>query len=246
MNRNKIEGAEPSGALPRHIAVIMDGNGRWAKKRLMPRSFGHQQGMNRMIGLLEHAFEVGIDYVTVYALSTENLKRPKEELDGLFNLIRKHFVDCMRRICSRGVRLKILGDVSLLPQDVQGLLKKAEEDSAMYSGRGVNVALGYGSRAEIVRAARLAAERGETLTEENFSSYLYTAGQPDPDLVIRTGKERRLSNFLLFQSAYAELYFFDKMFPEFSDRDLDEAIAEYGRRTRRFGRTDEQCGTGAE
>lgn len=246
MNRNKIEGAEQSGALPKHIAVIMDGNGRWAKKRLMPRSFGHQQGMNRMIGLLEHAFEVGIDYVTVYALSTENLKRPKEELDGLFNLIRKHFVDCMRRICSRGVRLKILGDVSLLPQDVQGLLKKAEEDSAMYLGRGVNVALGYGSRAEIVRAARLAAERGETLNEENFSSYLYTAGQPDPDLVIRTGKERRLSNFLLFQSAYAELYFSDKMFPEFSDRDLDEAIAEYGRRTRRFGRTDEQCGTGAE
>lgn len=150
MKKNKIEGAEQSGLLPKHIAVIMDGNGRWAKKRLMPRSFGHQQGMNRMIGLLEHAFDVGIDYVTVYALSTENLKRPKEELDGLFNLLRKHFVDCMRRICARGVRLKILGDVSLLPQDVQGLLKKAEEDSVMYLGRGVNVALGYGSRAEIV------------------------------------------------------------------------------------------------
>mgnify|MGYP002560393458 FL=1 len=232
--------------LPKHIAVIMDGNGRWAKKRLMPRSFGHQQGMNRMIGLLEHAFDVGIDYVTVYALSTENLKRPKEELDGLFNLLRKHFVDCMRRICARGVRLKILGDVSLLPQDVQGLLKKAEEDSVMYLGRGVNVALGYGSRAEIVRAAKLAAERGKTLTEENFSDFLYTAGQPDPDLVIRTGKEQRLSNFLLFQSAYAELYFSDKMFPEFSDKDLDEAIAEYGRRTRRFGKTDEQCAKGGE
>ena len=246
MKKNKIVGAEQSGLLPKHIAVIMDGNGRWAKKRLMPRSFGHQQGMNRMIGLLEHAFDVGIDYVTVYALSTENLKRPKEELDGLFNLLRKHFVDCMRRICARGVRLKILGDVSLLPQDVQGLLKKAEEDSVMYLGRGVNVALGYGSRAEIVRAAKLAAERGKTLTEENFSDFLYTAGQPDPDLVIRTGKEQRLSNFLLFQSAYAELYFSDKMFPEFSDKDLDEAIAEYGRRTRRFGKTDEQCAKGGE
>ena len=133
-----------------------------------------------------------------------------------------------------------------LPQDVQGLLKKAEEDSVMYLGRGVNVALGYGSRAEIVRAAKLAAERGKTLTEENFSDFLYTAGQPDPDLVIRTGKEQRLSNFLLFQSAYAELYFSDKMFPEFSDKDLDEAIAEYGRRTRRFGKTDEQCAKGGE
>ena len=116
----------------------------------------------------------------------------------------------------------------------------------MYLGRGVNVSLGYGSRAEIVRAAKLAAERGKTLTEENFSDFLYTAGQPDPDLVIRTGKEQRLSNFLLFQSAYAELYFSDKMFPEFSDKDLDEAIAEYGRRTRRFGKTDEQCAKGGE
>lgn len=179
--------------------------------------------------------------VTVYALSTENLKRPKEELDGLFNLIRKHFIDCMNRICSRGVRLRILGDISLLPADVQELLKKAEEDSARYLGRGVNVALGYGSRAEIVRAANIAVEKGEKLTEESFASLLYTHGQPDPDLVIRTGKEMRLSNYLLYQSAYAELYFSEKMFPEFSDEDLDEAIAEFSRRTRRFGKTDEQC-----
>lgn len=239
MDKNKIDG-EPSGRLPRHVAIIMDGNGRWAKKRLMPRSFGHRQGMNRMIGLLEHGFDLGIDYVTVYALSTENLKRPKEELDGLFDLIRKHFVDCMKKICSRGVRLRVLGDVSLLPADVQELLKKAESDSAKYEGRGVNVALGYGSRAEIVRAVNAAVERGKKVTEESFSSLLYTADQPDPDLVIRTGKEQRLSNFLLYQSAYAELYFSDKMFPEFSDKDLDRAIEEYGKRTRRFGKTDEQ------
>lgn len=237
MKKNKIDGE----GLPRHIAVIMDGNGRWAKKRLMPRSYGHRQGMSRMVGLLEHAFDLGIEYVTVYALSTENLKRPKEELDGLFELIRKNFLDCMRKICSRGVRLRILGDIGLLPEDVQRLLKEAEEESSKYEGRGVNVALGYGSRAEIVRAVNLAVEAGKHVTEESFSSLLYTHGQPDPDLVIRTGKEMRLSNYLLYQSAYAELYFSDKMFPEFSDEDLDEAIAEYGRRTRRFGKTDEQC-----
>lgn len=237
MKKNKIDGE----GLPRHIAVIMDGNGRWAKKRLMPRSYGHRQGMSRMVGLLEHAFDLGIEYVTVYALSTENLKRPKEELDGLFDLIRKNFLDCMRKICSRGVRLRILGNVGLLPEDVRRLLKEAEEESSKYEGRGVNVALGYGSRAEIVRAVNLAVEAGKRVTEESFSSLLYTHGQPDPDLVIRTGKEMRLSNYLLYQSAYAELYFSDKMFPEFSDEDLDEAIAEYGRRTRRFGKTDEQC-----
>lgn len=126
MKKNKIDGE----GLPRHVAVIMDGNGRWAKRRLMPRSFGHQQGMNRMIGLLEHAFDIGIEYVTVYALSTENLLRPQEELNGLFNLLRKHFLDCMKKICSRGVRLHILGDVSLLPDDVRALLKQAEADSA--------------------------------------------------------------------------------------------------------------------
>ncbi len=237
MKKNKIDGE----GLPRHIAVIMDGNGRWAKKRLMPRSYGHRQGMSRMVGLLEHAFDLGIEYVTVYALSTENLKRPKEELDGLFELIRKNFLDCMRKICSRGVRLRILGETKLLPEDVQRLLKEAEEESSKYEGRGVNVALGYGSRAEIIRAVNLAVEAGKRVTEESFSSLLYTHGQPDPDLVIRTGKEMRLSNYLLYQSAYAELYFSDKMFPEFSDEDLDEAIAEYGRRTRRFGKTDEQC-----
>ena len=237
MKKNKIDGE----GRPRHIAVIMDGNGRWAKKRLMPRSYGHRQGMSRMVGLLEHAFVLGIEYVTVYALPTESLLRPKEELDGLYDLIRKNFLDCMRKICSRGVRLRILGNVGLLPEDVQRLLKEAEEESSKYEGRGVNVALGYGSRAEIVRAVNLAVEAGKRVTEESFSSLLYTHGQPDPDLVIRTGKEMRLSNYLLYQSAYAELYFSDKMFPEFSDKDLDEAIAEYGRRPRRFGKTDEQC-----
>lgn len=245
MARNKIKGAGAPARLPGHIAVIMDGNGRWAKKRLMPRSFGHSQGMNRMVGLIEHAFETGVNYVTVYALSTENLSRPQAELEELYNLIRNNFLELTRRICARGARLRIIGDLSPLPGDVREILRRAEAETAAYEGRGkgVNVAIGYGSRAEIVRAVNLAVEKGEKVTEESFSGLLYTGGLPDPDLVIRTGKEVRLSNYLLYQSAYAELYFSEKMFPEFSDKDLDEAIEEFSRRTRRFGKTDEQCET---
>lgn len=237
MNENTING---NVRLPKHVGIIMDGNGRWAKKRLMPRSFGHKKGMERMLGLLEHAFDVGINYLTVYALSTENLKRPKEELDGLYNLIREHFVPSMRKICKRGVRLKVLGDLSLLPEDVQKLLTDAEKETEGFTGKGLNVALAYGGRQEIVRAVRKTLEDGEEVSIDSVSSRLYTAGQPEPDFIIRTGKELRLSNFLLWQSAYAELYFSDKMFPEFTDVDFDEAIGEFLSRTRRFGKTDEQ------
>lgn len=229
--------------IPRHIALIMDGNGRWAKRRLMPRSFGHRRGMERMIGLMEHAFDLGVDYITVYALSTENLKRPQEELNGLFDLIRNHFREYMGRVCARGVRLRIIGDTSLLPEDVQEILRSSEAETEQYAGKGINVALCYGARDEIVRAVNLAVEKGEKVTEEEFSGLLYTGGQPDPDLIIRTGKEIRLSNFLLYQAAYAELYFSNKMFPEFSNRELEKAIAEFSRRTRRFGKTDEQLKT---
>lgn len=226
--------------IPRHIAIIMDGNGRWAKKRLMPRSFGHKQGMERMIGLMEHAFALGVEYITVYALSTENLKRPQEELEGLFSLFRNHFKEYMSRVCARGVRLRAVGNVSLLPDDVQKILRQAEADTARFAGKGINVAVAYGARDEIVHAVNAAVEKGEKVTEESFSKLLYTGEVPDPDLIIRTGKEVRLSNFLLYQAAYAELYFSDKMFPDFSDKELDRAIAEFSRRTRRFGKTDEQ------
>ncbi len=237
MRGNKIkEGVN----IPQHIAIIMDGNGRWAKKRLMPRSFGHRQGMERMIGLMEHAFDLGVSYITVYALSTENLKRPQEELEGLFNLIRNHFDEYMGRVCARGVRLSVIGDTALLPEDVQEILRASEAKTACYEGKGINIALCYGARAEIVRAANLAIEKGEAVTEESFAKLLYTSEQPDPDLIIRTGKEVRLSNFLLWQAAYAELYFSDKMFPEFSDKDLEKAIFWFSGRTRRFGKTDEQ------
>lgn len=207
---------------------------------MLPRTLGHQQGLSRMIALMERAYDLGVEYVTVYALSTENLNRPQEELEGLYNLIRTRFIDGMRRICDKGIRLRVIGEIGLLPEDVQEIVRKAEADTACYQGRGVNVALAYGSRAEIVRAANEAIAAGEALTEESLSKRLYTADIPDPDLIIRTGKEKRLSNFLLYQGAYAELYFSDKMFPEFSDEDLETAFEEYARRTRRFGKTDEQ------
>ena len=228
--------------LPRHVAIIMDGNGRWAKSRLMPRGFGHQQGLSRMIELLEYAYDCGVEFVTVYALSTENLNRPKEELEGLFDLIRKRFVDGMRKVCQRGVRLRVIGETWRLPKDVQELVAKAEADTEQFerSGKGLNVAIAYGARSEIARAAREAVKAGEPITEETISAHLYTYGQPDPDLIIRTGKEVRLSNFLLFQGAYAELYFSEKMFPEFTCKDMDAAFEEFALRTRRFGKTDEQ------
>ena len=159
----------------------------------------------------------------------------------MFSLMREHFVSGMKKICDRGVRLKVIGDKSLLPSDVVELIEKAEKDSERYEGKGVNVALAYGARAELVRAATLAAAAGVPVSEESLSSFLYTGGQPEVDLIIRTGKEKRLSNFLLYQAAYAELYFSDKMFPEFSDEDLDEAIADFSSRKRRYGKTDEQC-----
>ena len=228
--------------MPRHVAIIMDGNGRWAKSHLMPRGFGHQQGLSRMIELLEHAYDCGVEYVTVYALSTENLKRPQEELEGLYNLMRKRFVDGMQKVCRRGIRLRVIGETWRLPKDIQELIVQAEEDTVPFenSGKGLNVALAYGARSEIARAAREAVKAGEPIAEETLAAHLYTQGQPDPDLIIRTGKEVRLSNFLLFQGAYAELYFSEKMFPEFTCKDFDAALEEYASRTRRFGKTDEQ------
>ena len=173
-----------AASLPRHIGVIMDGNGRWAKKRLLPRSVGHRYGMDRMMGLLRHALDVGVNYVTVYALSTENFSRPQKELDCLFDLIRNHFVPCMREIAERKARVRVIGDLSLFPSDVQKLLLQAQEESAMYEGRGVNVALGYGSRAEIARAAEKAAEkrkaRAERLPNGIFPNFSTRRGCPIP------------------------------------------------------------------
>lgn len=222
--------------LPVHVGLIMDGNGRWAQKKHMPRSFGHNAGMNTMIKLAAHASGLGIKYLTVYTLSTENLSRPQDELDGLFALFRGYFKTNVKKLYKRGAAVKIIGDISPLPDDVQTLLKEGESGSPADAEFTLVFAINYGARSEIVRAVNLAVERGEKVTESDFAATLYTGGIPDPDLIIRTGGEVRLSNFLTYQAAYSELYFTDVLFPDFGTREFDKALKEYERRDRRFGK----------
>lgn len=227
-----MEGKE---VLPRHVGLIMDGNGRWAKLRHMPRSYGHNAGMNRMIGLAEHAKARGVKYLTAYTLSTENLARPKEEVEGLYNLFRKYFKSNVKKLYKKGSAVKVIGDLSALPEDVAALLRDGEENSPADAQFTLIFAINYGTRSEILRAVNLAVENGKILCAEEFAKFLYTDGIPDPDFIIRTGGEKRLSNFLTFQAAYAELYFCDILFPDFSDAEFDAALDEFARRDRRFG-----------
>ncbi len=220
---------------PRHVGLIMDGNGRWAKKRLMPRGYGHNAGMNRMIGLAERAKERGVRYLTVYTLSTENFSRPKEELEGLYSLFRKYFAENVKKLYKKGAAVKVIGDISVLPQDIQRLLMDGEKNSPRSAEFTLIFAINYGARAEILRAVRLAQEQKEEIDADGFARLLYTDGIPDPDLIIRTGGEKRLSNFLMYQAAYAELYFSDTLFPDFSDGEFDKALDDFSRRERRFG-----------
>lgn len=222
--------------IPLHVGIIMDGNGRWANKRLMPRSFGHKSGMNRMIGLAEYAQKVGIKYLTVYALSTENLSRPKDELDGLFDLFRKYFKENVLKLYAQNACVRVIGDLSVLPEDVAKLLTDGEKNSPQDARFTLTFAINYGSRAEIINAVNRAVESGEKIDMDKFASLLYTNGIPDPDLIIRTGGELRLSNFLMYQAAYAELYFTKVLFPDFTDSEFDRALKDYATRERRFGK----------
>jgi undecaprenyl diphosphate synthase len=222
--------------IPLHVGLIMDGNGRWAKKRLMPRSYGHSAGMGAMIKIAEYAKARGVKYLTVYTLSTENLMRPKEELDGLYSLFRKYFTKNVQKLYSQGAGLKIIGDISVLPDDVRTLLENGEKNSPENCGFTLIFAINYGSRSELLRAVNLAVERGEKLDEKGLSALLYTDGMPDPDLIIRTGGEMRLSNFLCFQAAYSELYFTDVLFPDFDEKEFDKALEDYAKRERRYGK----------
>ena len=226
--------------LPRHIAIILDGNGRWAKRRGLPRTAGHAAGAETFRRIATYCKDIGIDYLTVYAFSTENWKRPREEVDAIMGLLGKYLREAVDTMERAHIRLKILGDPEILPKNLRDLIDETADISTHYEGFQANVCLNYGGRDEIVRAALRFAEdykagKAATLTEESFSNYMFSAGIPDPDLIIRPGGEMRLSNFLMWESAYSELIFTDVLWPDFTSGDIDAAIAEYQRRDRRFG-----------
>lgn len=229
-------------SLPLHVGIIMDGNGRWAQKRGLPRSAGHKQGALVFRKIVRHAADLGIPVLTVYAFSTENWKRPRDEVAGLMSLMRSYLRD-MERYKKENIKVRIIGDISVLDEDIRRDIQKLEEGSAGGARLTLNIAVSYGGRAELVMAARELARRVrdgripdvEAVDDETLESLLYTAGQPDVDLILRTGGERRLSNFLLWQSAYAEYVFTETLWPDFTPKHLDEAIAEFSRRTRRMG-----------
>ncbi len=241
VNNGAKAGERERSGLPRHIAIILDGNGRWAKSRGLPRTAGHASGSENFRRIATYCKNIGIDYLTVYAFSTENWKRPPEEVKTIMRLLDKYLREAISTMERDKIRMKVFGDVAGLPAELQALAERTNEISKGYEGFQANICLNYGGRDEIVHAARRYAEdrlsgraEGE-LTEEGFSSYLYSAGIPDPDLLIRPGGEKRISNFLLWQCAYAELYFTDVLWPDFDTAELDRAIAEYMSRDRRFG-----------
>lgn len=221
--------------LPSHIAFIMDGNGRWAKRRLLPRNYGHSAGVLTVERIVKYSLETGIKILTFFAFSTENWKRPKEEIDGLFQILRDYLKKKPDDYLEKGIRFNILGDIEKLPDDLKDIcldmVKKTKNEKKMI----LNIALNYGSRGEILRAVKLLSEKKLEITEQNFASNLYTSGQPDPDLIIRTSGEMRLSNFLLYQSAYSEFYFCKSFWPSFSVNMYKKAIKYFQGRNRRFG-----------
>lgn len=228
--------------VPEHVAIILDGNGRWAKKRFMPRNYGHAQGSKNVEKMCEVAWDLGIKYFTVYAFSTENWKRPQKEVNTLMKLLRDYLTDCIERTSKNNMRVRILGDKTGLSEDIRQAIDELEVVSAKNTGLNFSIALNYGSRDEMVRAMRKMSQdvaagnlAPEAITEKVFESYLDTAQIPDPDLMIRTSGEQRLSNFLLWQLAYTEFYFTDVLWPDFGRDDLVRAIEQYNSRERRFG-----------
>lgn len=228
--------------IPRHVAIILDGNGRWAKKRFMPRNMGHSQGAKVVEQICEDAWDLGIQYLTVYAFSTENWNRPEKEVRALMKLLRRYLVDCIERTSKNNMRVRVIGEKSRLDDDIRESIDELERVSAANTGLNFTIALNYGSRDEMVRAMRhMAADcckealRPEDISEEIFSSYLDTRELPDPDLMIRTSGEQRLSNWLLWQLAYTEFYFTDVLWPDFNKKELIRAIEYYNTRERRFG-----------
>lgn len=228
--------------IPQHVAIILDGNGRWAKKRMMPRTYGHVQGSKNVESICKAAHDMGISYLTVYAFSTENWKRPKSEVDTIMQLLNSYLKDCLETSRKNNMQVRVLGDKTGLPEDMQKKIAIVEEQSASNTGLHFQVALNYGGRDEIVRAVKKLAEKvkngeldPEEISEELLSGELDTKGIPDPDLMIRTSGELRLSNYLIWQLAYTEFYFTDVLWPDFNAKELEKAVDYYNGRDRRFG-----------
>ncbi|MBO4407079.1 MAG: di-trans,poly-cis-decaprenylcistransferase [Clostridia bacterium] len=230
---------EKTQLYPRHVAIIMDGNGRWAQKRLLPRKAGHAVGSETFRTIAEYLNKnTGVEYLTVYAFSTENWSRPKDEVDEIMRLLRKYMDEACSSLLEKNIRLHFLGDLTIFPDDIRSEMERLHALSEKTTGLYVNVAVNYGSRDEIVHAVRALAASGADMTkitEEDIAAHLYTAGQPDPDLIIRTGAEKRLSNFLLWQGSYAELYFTEVLWPDFSPKEIEEALTWFRGRKRRYG-----------
>ena len=237
--KNEID---PELIIPDHVAIIMDGNGRWAKKRFLPRTAGHTAGSKTVEQICDDAWSLGIKYLTVYAFSTENWKRPESEVSALMDLLRRYMKNCLERSRKNNMRVRVIGDVSRLDEDLRASIENLTRESASNTGLCFTVALNYGGRDEMVRTFRKMMDEvkagklsEDDINEKTLSEHLDTAGMPDPDLVIRTSGEIRLSNFLPWQSAYSELYFTDVLWPDFDKKELIKAIEYYNNKDRRFG-----------
>jgi undecaprenyl diphosphate synthase len=226
--------------VPHHVAIVMDGNGRWATRRYLPRAAGHKKGMDALRSCVRHCAERGVKVLTVFAFSSENWKRPPEEVSGLMELLAFALAREVPQLKAEGVRVHFVGDRAGLSEKVRAGLVQAETSTAANTRLEFNICFNYGGRWDISAAAARLATAGEAVTEQSLAAALALAHVPDPDLLIRTGGERRLSNFLLWQAAYSELYFSDKLWPEFDAVELDKALADYAGRERRFGKTSEQ------
>lgn len=229
--------------LPKHIGLIMDGNRRWAKAKMLPIKLGHKQGAETLKKIVRYANKIGIKHLTVYAFSTENWRRSQEEVDALMNLLQNYLNDFTKEADTENIVIRVLGDVTQLSEDLQKGIASAIERTKKNTGIIFNIALNYGGRAEMIKAVKEISEEvkngklnADDITEEMISNHLYTAGQPDPDLIVRTSGEMRLSGFLMWQSTYSEILFLDKYWPDFSEKDLDNAIENYQQRKRNLGK----------
>lgn len=232
--------------VPQHVAIILDGNGRWAKAKGMPRNYGHAQGSKNVERICEEAWRMGIKYLTVYAFSTENWNRPKDEVDALMKLLRNYMKTCLKTAAKNDMKVRVIGDIEPLDEDIKKRISELEAATVDNGGLNFTIALNYGSRDEMTRAAKRMAQDcvagkldPEMIDESVFESYLDTHGIPDPDLMIRTSGEQRLSNYLLWQLAYSEFYFTDVPWPDFTKDELVKAVEEYNHRHRRFGKVEE-------